>query len=80
MLSRLTLLLALMAFGIVSYAQDTTAVPVSTPVAAIKDLRSGTLIIRLPSNQRKMTALQDALENDDNTNQRAKWLEKEVVI
>lgn len=79
MLSRLTLLLALMAFGIVLSAQDTTAVPVSTPVAAIKDLRNGTLIIRLPSNQRKMTALQDALENDDNTKRRAKWLEKELA-
>jgi|AntRauTorckE5430_2_1112549.scaffolds.fasta_scaffold04946_5 hypothetical protein len=78
MLSRMTLLFALLAFGIALPAQDTQADSNDTPTEAIKDLRGGTLIIRLPSNQRKMTALQDALENDDNAERREKWLQKEL--
>lgn len=59
-------------------AQDAEADSVRGPVAAIKDLRAGTLLVRLPSNQRKITALQDALENDDNSERRATWLQKEL--
>ncbi|MEQ8703892.1 MAG: hypothetical protein RIC19_08220 [Phaeodactylibacter sp.] len=78
MLSRLLLFFALLTFSFVLPAQDTQADAASDPVTAIKNLRSGTLIIRLPSNRRKITALRDALENDQNNVQRQKWLEKEL--
>lgn len=79
MLYRLTLLFALLALGTTLSAQDGMPAAVSAPVAAIQDLRTGTLIIRLPSNQRKIAALQDALEHGDNTDRRTRWLVKELA-
>lgn len=80
MLSKCILSFVLLAFTLVLPAQQTEvdADAATDPIAAIKGLRSGTLIIRLPSNRRKMAALKEALNNDDNTDRRKKWLEKEL--
>lgn len=79
MFFRLMLLFVFMVFGIVLYVQDIIVVFVSVLVVVIKDLCNGILIICLLFNQCKMIVLQDVLENDDNMNWWAKWLEKELV-
>lgn len=78
MLSRLAILCFLLTIGLKLTAQDKLVGSVSEPVSAIKELRKGTLIVRLPSNQRKMKALKEALEKDDNSSQREKWLQREL--
>ena len=78
MLSRSMLFLVLMILSTVISAQDTEANSRRSPVTDIKDLRGGTLLIRLPSNQRKMTALQEAIDKNKSADGQSKWLKKEL--
>lgn len=77
MFFRILLLLAALPLTTIAYGQTSDA-PFKDPVAAIKALREGTLIVRLPSGQRKMAALEEALEKEEKGSSRAEWLRKEL--
>jgi hypothetical protein len=49
------------------------------PKAAIIALKQGTLVVRLPSNQRKIKALEASLDKAEPNTSRARWLEKELA-
>lgn len=49
------------------------------PKDAIIALKQGTLVVRLPSNQRKIKALEASLDKAEPNTSRARWLEKELA-
>lgn len=77
MFFRILLLLAALPLTTAAYGQTSDA-PFEDPVAAIKALREGTLLVRLPSSQRKIAALEESLAKEETGTARAKWLRKEL--
>ncbi|TXB61662.1 hypothetical protein [Phaeodactylibacter luteus] len=61
------------------HAQEAGSTPSPGPGQAIRELKAGTLIVRLPSNRRKMEALRSELEKEEEGTVRHKWLAKELA-
>jgi len=65
-------------FSIPAQAQAQQTDPKERGKAVLDDLRSGVLIVRLPSDHRKTTALQEALDNDDLSETNKNYLQREL--